>query len=192
MILHNYCLVSLLGRLFFICQELQEQEKKFEEKLEQQRKKFKEQLQQQERKQNEKLEHNKTRLETLERLCGLNWKFTMENFSAEKARDRINEWKSPPMYTHVCGYKFCVGIDANGFGESRGESVNVNLWAMKGEYDDQLKWPVMVKFTIELVNHFPNGESIRVTKTMKWGNKSDHSCNYLRIGRPGQDYIVLS
>ena len=45
--------------------------------------------------------------------------------------------------THICcGYKFCIGIDANGHGTTQGDSVNVELWSMEGEYDDQLKWPV--------------------------------------------------
>ena len=37
----------------------------------------------------------------------LNRRFGMKNFSREKAKDKVDEWKSPAMYTHVCGYKFC-------------------------------------------------------------------------------------
>ena len=69
------------------------------------------------------------------------------------------------MYTHPGGYKFC---DANGAGASRGKSVNVEVWVMKGEYDDQLQWPVTAKFTLELINHFENGENKTCTITPTW------------------------
>ena len=80
----------------------------------------------------------------------------MNNFSKEKAKGKCSDWKSPPMYTHPGGYKFCLGIGANGDRDSRGRSVNVEVWAMKGEYDDQLQWPVTAKFTLELIDHFEN------------------------------------
>ena len=39
----------------------------------------------------------------------------MKNFSDERAMEKTEgSWKSPAMYTHVCGYKFCIGVDANG------------------------------------------------------------------------------
>ena len=96
------------------------------------------------------------------------FKFTMENFSKEKAKNKPRDWKSPPMYTHLCGYKFCIGIDANGYGDTRGNSVRVEVWCMPGEYDSQLKWPAKVQFTIELINHFKGGENKRVVRTMTW------------------------
>ena len=46
--------------------------------------------------------------------------------------------------------------------------MNVELWPLKGEYDDQLKWPVTAKFTIELINHFQGGNNMKVTKTATW------------------------
>ena len=56
--------------------------------------------------------------------------FEMTNFSAEKAKDKTSDWKSPAMYTHVCGYKFCIGVDANGYFYGRGNSVNVDVWGV--------------------------------------------------------------
>ena len=76
----------------------------------------------------------------------------MKNFSREKAKDNPRDWKSPAMYTHGCGYKFYIGVDANGNGSGCGKSINVDLWSMSGEYDDQLKWPLNAKFTVELIN----------------------------------------
>ena len=106
-----------------------------------------------------------------EHFCRLqpSYQFTMENFSKEKAKDKPGDWKSPPMYTHLCGYKFCIGIDANGKGfVTHGKSVRVEIWSMSGEYDSQLKWPPEVDFTIELINHFKGGENKRVGKTVRW------------------------
>ena len=95
--------------------------------------------------------------------------FVMTNFSKEKAKDKLYDWKSPPMYTHLGGYKFCIGIAANGgCRDTHGNSVRVELWRMSGEYDSQLKWPARVEFTIELINHFHGGENKRVVSTMTW------------------------
>lgn len=98
--------------------------------------------------------------------------FVMENFSEEKKKDLHNDWKSPSMYTHQHGYKFCIGIDPNGWQSSQNIGVNVDLWAMPGDYDDQLEWPAEVKFTVELVNHFTKGKNRSVEVTHKW-NKPD-------------------
>ena len=148
--------------------KLEEQEKKLEEqekKLEEQEKKYKEDLEVLKRKSDKQSEtirfmENYLRIKPYE--------FTMENFSVEKRKNKVNDWKSPPMYTHVGGYKFCIGIDANGDGDTRGNSVNVEVCSMKGEFDDQLKWPFKGKFTIQLINHYPSGKNMEVTQTMSW------------------------
>ena len=95
--------------------------------------------------------------------------FEMENFSKEKAKDKYDDWKSPAMYIHVCGYKFCIGIAANDGGGGRGKALCVYLWAMPGEYDQQLKWPARATFTIELL-HQQGGQNVQHTKTTReWG-----------------------
>ena len=111
--------------------------------------------------------------------CGLSWKFTMEGFNEQKAAGKNLPdcgWYSPPMYTRLCGYKFCIGIDANGYGDSYGKSVNVELWKVKGEYDDQLKWPVIVTLTLELINHFENGENKICTATKSCTKPTHQRC----------------
>ena len=89
-------------------------------------------------------------------------RFKMESFSKEKAKDVISDWKSPAMYTHVCGYQFCIGVDANGRGAGHGKSIYVAVWGVPGEFDDQLKWPAKAKFTIELINQ-QGGENATCT-----------------------------
>ena len=139
-------------------QEIQEQEKTFQQKysvqvrakfqeqekrFEKQEQNFREMVGKLEKRQDVKIREQKTlfedfktsaktELEELKRRCGV-WKVTMENFTKEKAKDKWDDWKSPPMYTHPGGYKFCIGIDANGAGASRGKSVNVEVWMMKGQ-----------------------------------------------------------
>ena len=109
----------------------------------------------------------------------LHRRFEMRNFIAEKKKDKHSDWKSPAMYTHVGGYKFCVGVDANGCGSGRGKSIYVDLWAMPGRFDEQLKWPAKAKFTIELVNQ-------------KGGENASHTTMELQWHRPVDQYIIES
>ena len=97
----------------------------------------------------------------------LHRRFEMRNFSAEKRKDKPSDWKSPAMYTHVGGYKFCIGVDANGGLIGRGKSIYVDLWAMPGEFDEQLKWPAKAKFTIELVNQ-KGGKNVSSSHQVEW------------------------
>ncbi len=72
--------------------------------------------------------------------------------SPQLPTDSPQEQDSPAMYTHMCGYKFCIGLDANGcdfFGNSR---VAISVWSIPGEFDEHLKWPAKLKLIIELIN----------------------------------------
>ena len=93
--------------------------------------------------------------------------FTLENFSKEKAKDEPNKLQTPPMYTQDCGYKFTIGIDANGFGSSRGKAMRVWIKSLPGEYDDRLKWPAKVSFQIELVGNYGTA-NWTVTNNKTW------------------------
>ena len=110
---------------------------------------------------------NEGKLSMMSSTINLNRRFEMQNFSHEKAKDKLNDWNSPAMYTHMCGYKFCIGVDANGYGTGRGKSIRVDLVSMAGEYDDQLKWPIKAKFTVELV-HQKGGRNASHSITETW------------------------
>ena len=110
---------------------------------------------------------NEGKLSKMSSTIYFNRRFEMKYFSREKAKDKCNDWKSPAMYTHVCGYKFCIGVNANGYGDGHGNSIYVDLWSMPGEYDDQLKWPANAKFTVELINQ-RGGENVRYSRTLDW------------------------
>ena len=107
--------------------------------------------------------------------AGLNHSFVMTGFSKEKLKDKPGDWKSPAMYTHISGYKFYVGVDANGSGYARGKSIGVNLWAMPGQYDHLLKWPARVTFTLEVINQ--HGKNAVWTTTTAWDKLT--KCNFV-------------
>ena len=154
-------------------QKLNEQDhklKKQNQKLEEQDQKFKEQ--------DQKLEEQKDSIkqcllirqelgdklkalsdETEAKLSVLMRSFKMENFSKKKEK-RTSAWYGPAMYTHVGGYKFCIGVDADGVGAGRGKAMAVQLYSLPGEFDGQLKWPGKAKFTIELINQHGNNNVI--------------------------------
>ena len=101
--------------------------------------------------------------------------FIMQKFYEEKSKDKAGIWKSPAMYTHMCGYKFCIGVDANGREDARGNAVTVYFESMQGEHDNQLKWPARVKLTLELVNQ-KGGENVRSTRIREWNRPIYLNC----------------
>ena len=104
----------------------------------------------------------------IKKVSGVISLFEMTNFSQEEAKDKTSDWKSPAMYTHVCGYKFCIGVDANGYGFGHGKAVYVDVWVIPGNYDDQLKWPARAKFTIELINQQGRENATCTTDIATW------------------------
>ena len=113
-------------------------------------------------------DQNKANVSKLSSMIVLNRRFEMKNYSTEKAKDKTNDWFGPAMYTHLYGYKFCIGVDANGDLSGRGKSIHVAMVAIAGEFDDELKWPVKVKFTIELFNQ-QGGKNASYSRTWSWG-----------------------
>ena len=105
--------------------------------------------------------------------AGINHSFVMTDFSKEKLKDKPGDWKSPAMYTHTRGYKFCIGVDANGSGVDRGKSISVEMWAMPGEYDNLLKWPALVKFTLEIINQC-SGPNITSKSSCTWDKPNNY------------------
>ena len=59
---------------------------------------------------------------------------------------------SPAFYTCPGGYRMCLKVHANGFGEGEGSHVSVFAYLMRGIHDDHLPWPFKGTVTIELLN----------------------------------------
>lgn len=145
------------------------------EKDEQERK-MKEQLELQEQRHNSKLkelkdtllkvtaksDRNEADVSLLSTMTVLERRITMENFSAKKATGIL--WRSPSMYTHLCGYKFCIEVHPDGFKLGKGKALLIGVRTMSGEYDDTLKWPGKFKMTLQLTNQH-EGENICVSTT---------------------------
>ena len=66
-------------------------------------------------------------------------------------RDNSDDWFSPSFYTRPRGYKMCFEVNARGNGEGRGTHVSVFVWMMRGDFDEQLKWPFRGSITIQLL-----------------------------------------
>ena len=70
----------------------------------------------------------------------------------KKHKKAGDQWFSPPFYSHIGGYKMCLSVNANGLGDGEATHVSVFFHLMRGEYDDQLKWPFRGVITIQLLN----------------------------------------
>ena len=91
---------------------------------------------------------------------------TMNSFDGYKRYNRL--WISPPFYTHPYGYKMCLGVDANGWGiGTKKMYVAVYIYLMKGEFDDELKWPLQADVTVELLNHDWGSNHAKVVSFME-------------------------
>ena len=77
------------------------------------------------------------------------------------------KWHSDPFYTHDKGYRMCLRILINGVGNGEGTHVSVFLYLMKGQYDGNLKWPLVGSFEIELLNQKKDGGH-HTTKPIKF------------------------
>jgi len=96
----------------------------------------------------------------------LNRRFEMRNASLV---NKINDWKSPALYTHVGGYKFCVGVKVNEGTFGRQKHIRAGVWSVPGEFDDQLKWPAGASFTLEFINQ-QGEENTSRTVELEWNH----------------------
>ena len=87
--------------------------------------------------------------------------FTLTEFSKHKEFDHRH--LSLPFYTHQAGYKFSIRVHANGCGNSKGTHISVFVYQLAGEFDDQLEWPFVGKFVIELLNWRENKSHCKMT-----------------------------
>ena len=59
---------------------------------------------------------------------------------------------STPFYTHENGYKLRLAVCPNGSGSGAGTHVSIFFRLLKGEYDDNLKWPMNIKIQLTILN----------------------------------------
>lgn len=78
------------------------------------------------------------------------FQFVLTNFQAYKSGNE--QWLGPPFYSHIGGYRMCISVDANGTEEGRGTHLSVYVNLMRGEFDDNLRWPFRGSVTVQLLN----------------------------------------
>ena len=88
--------------------------------------------------------------------------FKITNFNKLKTSNEMVY--SPGFYTSHGGYKMCVRVDANGWGDGEGTHVSVAAYLMRGENDDYLPWTFTGTVTVELLNQLQD-DNHQYTKT---------------------------
>ena len=76
--------------------------------------------------------------------------FTLPNF--EQLLQTGRDWYSPPVYSHLEGYRFCLCVNISGHNSQKGTHISVYICLMRGEFDHQLSWPFRGEVTIQLLN----------------------------------------
>ena len=83
------------------------------------------------------------------------WVIKMEGF--QKKMEKNEEWFSDPVYSRFGGYKMCLRVDANG-SEGKGTHVSVYAYLMRGDNDDNLRWPFKATIKVSLLNQLEDGQ----------------------------------
>ena len=83
-----------------------------------------------------------------------NWKQTLE--AARRAYENEN-LLGRPYYIEEPGYRVCMQVYPNGFGDGRTTHVSLFLKIMKGRYDNILVWPFSLMFSLAIVDQTPGG-----------------------------------
>ena len=72
--------------------------------------------------------------------------FTVEKI--QKLRADLNTWCSPPFYSQLGGYKMRLRVKSRHATVFRIDTC-ISVCLMKGEFDDDLSWPLKGTFTLE-------------------------------------------
>ena len=94
----------------------------------------------------------------------------LTNFEQRKRSDE--EWYSPPFYSHPYGYKMCLRVHCNGKSSGKGSHVSVFVHLMRGEFDEQLKWPFRGSITVQLLNQERRRHGGHCSKTVYFNDRS--------------------
>ena len=78
------------------------------------------------------------------------WVVKLEGFEEKKRNDEV--WYSNPVYSHFGGYKMCLRVSPNGVGIGKGTHISVYIFLMKGDNDNNLKFPFKGRIVVSLLN----------------------------------------
>ena len=118
--------------------------------------------------------------------------FKMCSFDYYRKYNKL--WISPPFYTHPYGYKMCLGVDANGWGiGTKRTYVAMYIYLMKGEHDNELRWPLVCDVTVELLNQ--EGDGCGITKVISFMEMTSNGIRVMKGTRapsgPGITEFIL-
>ena len=75
---------------------------------------------------------------------------TLPGFGAKRAANE--EFVSESFFTVPNGYKMCLVVHPNGSGDGEGTYVSVYVEVLEVTYKERLKWPLMARVKVELLN----------------------------------------
>ena len=76
--------------------------------------------------------------------------FKIINYEKKKKNNEV--FYSQSFYTGIDGYNMCIKVHPNGVGDGKGTHVSVYTHILKGDNDDNLKWPLIGTVKLELLN----------------------------------------
>ena len=69
------------------------------------------------------------------------------------------------FYSHIEGYKMCIGVRANGRGDGAGRYMSLFIHLMMGENDADLRWPFHGQVIVQLINQRSEEEHLEQVVT---------------------------
>ena len=84
------------------------------------------------------------------------WVIKMEGF--QKKKESMKRWHSDPVYSHFGGYQMCIGVNATNDRDGKGTHVSLYVFLMRGDNDDNLKWPFKGTIKVSLLNQLEDGQ----------------------------------
>ena len=103
-------------------------------------------------------------------LCIVPSVYTISDYTIRLSQSDL--WFKPhPFYTHPQGYRMQLSVSIHGDGAGKGTHMSVFLSLMKGEFDNQLKWPFRGSVTIQLLNQQADTE--HYTECITYGGAPD-------------------
>ena len=81
-------------------------------------------------------------------------------------------WQSDPFFSHTKGYKMNLGVYSGGFSEAEHTHMSVFLFINKGQYDDELTWPLRGELKIKLLNQLSDDEHL--VHAVTYDDTTDH------------------
>ncbi len=102
------------------------------------------------------------------------WVFKHEGFQ-EKLDNNTQYWFTGPVYSHFGGYKMCLNVVANGYADGEDTHVSVYIYLMRGDNDDNLKWPFQGTIKVSLLNQLEDGQHLTEELWSRETITSDHA-----------------